>query len=645
MLQEIRDRLTGWIVWAVVALIGVPFALWGVESFFTGGSDPVVVKVGDQEITQSQFRAGYEQRYQQFQAMMGERFRPDMIDQNKFREAVLNDMTQESMMRQYVRKAGYYAGDSVLLKFLSSIPAFQKDGQFSTDAYRAALARQGQTPQGFEMQLRNSLEIDQLREAVLDTAFVTDADVADAYRVANQERGLSYAVLETAKYLPQVSVTDAQVQSRYDTDKSKYMAPERIKLAYVELSKDALPKGDVPSKDVLKVIYDAEKDSRFSTQEERKVSHILVTFGADKAAARKKIEEYAAKLKSGADFATLAKEVSDDSGSKAQGGDLGWIKRGGMMSDEFEKPLFALAKPGDVTEPVETKFGWHLIKLDAIKPAKTRPFDDPSVQSELVDLYSQRELQKRFQEQSDKLEQLAFENPASLDAVTKALNLEVKTTDWFTRAGGTGIAANDAVKQAAFSKEVASDGDNSKPITIAPGQVVVIRKADYEAPHQKPLSEVSDAVRNELMTEAARAKAQTEASQMAAAARAGQPVAQLATARGLTLKTPGLVRRDNTTEDHAIIDALFRLPLPKVDSVSATDIKLPNGDTAVVVLSEVKDAAWPATDPAAVARVQSQLRDALAGQEFGGYRKAIEKSVKVKVINPPVQGDAATPES
>jgi len=645
MLQEIRDKLTGWLVWVVVGLIGIPFALWGVESFFTSGSDPVVVKVGDQDITQSQFRTGYEQRYQQFQAMMGERFRADMFDQNKFREAVLNDMTQESMMRQYVRQAGYRAGDASLLKYLSSIPAFQKDGQFSTDAYKAALSRQGLTPQRFETQLRDSLEIDQLREAVIDTAFVTDADVAEAYRVANEERGLSYAVLDTAKYLSQVTVTDDQIKARYETDKSKFTAPERIKLAYVELSMDALSKAVTPTADVLKVIYNAEKDSRFSTPEERKASHILVAFGADKAAAKKKIEEYAAKLKGGANFADLAKEVSDDTGSKSQGGDLGWIKRGGMMSDQFEKPLYALAKVGEVTEPVQTQYGWHLIRLDEIKAAKTRPFEDAAVQAELSDLYRQRELQKRFQEQTEKLEQLAFENPASLDAITKALNLEVQTTDWLTRAGGPGIAANDTVKQAAFSKEVVGDGDNSKPLTIAPGKVVVIRKAEYEAPRQKPLTEVIETVRNDLRTEAARTKAATEASQMAAAARVGQSAAELAAARGLTLKTVGLIRRDNSSEDRSVISALFRLPRPKQGSVGASDIKLGNGDAAVVILTEVKDAPWPASDPAVVAKEQQQLRDALAGAEFNSYRKSIEQHIKVKVINTPVKEAAPTPES
>lgn len=645
MLQDIRDRLTGWLVWVVVGLICIPFALWGVDSFFTGSNDPVVVKVGDQKITESQFRNGYDQRYQQFQAMMGENFRADMFDQAKFRQAVLDDMTQEAMMRQYVRKSGYHASDATLLKYLSSVPAFQVDGQFSTDAYRAALSRQGLTPTQFEAQLRDSLEIDQLREAIIDTSFVTEADVAEAYRVQNEQRSLSYAVLDTAKYMAQVTVTDEQIKSRYDTDKSKYMAPERIKLAYVELSSDDLAKAAAPTADVLQVIYNAEKDARFSSPEERKASHILVAFGADKSVAKTKIAEYAAKLKGGANFADLAKTVSDDSGSKSQGGDLGWVKRGGMMSDEFEKPLYALNKVGAVTEPVETQYGWHLIRLDEIKVAKVRSFEDATVQAELADLYRQREVQKRFKEQTEKLEQLAFESPTSLDAVSKELNLPVQTTEWFTRAGGSGIAANDAVKQAAFSKEVVSDGDNSKPISLTPGKVIVLRKAEHEAPRQKPLTEVSDVVRLAVTTEAARAKAQVEATQMAAAARVGQSTAELAAARGLTLKVPGLVRRDNGTEDRAVIASLFRMPRPQQGAVSAADIKLSNGDSAVVILSAVQDAPWPAADASVVANAQKQLRDAVAGAEFGSYRKSIEKHVKVKVLNEPTTEAAPTPES
>lgn len=640
MLQAIRDRLTGWIVWFVVGLIVIPFAFWGIESFRTDGGDPAVAKVGDQEITQSQFKAAYEQRYQQYQAMMGERFRADQFDQNRFREAVLNDMTQESLLRQFVRDAGYRASDAALFKYLNSIPAFQLNGQFSKDAYLAALSRQGMKPERFESQLRDALEMEQMRESILQTTFVTDAGAAQSFRLAHQERELSYAVFDSSKYLNQVEPTEAQIKSRYETDKSRYMSPERIKLAYVELNVDVLQKSSAPSADVLQVIYKAEKEDRFTTAEERKARHILLNFGADKSASKAKITKLAEQIKNGASFSEMAKANSDDTGSKAQGGELGWIKRG-QMAAKFEQALFDLDK-GEVSDPVETEFGWHLIRIEDVKSEVTRAFDDASVQKELVDIYQNRELEKRFQEQTEKLEQLAFENPASLDAVVKALGLTVQTTDWMTRAGGiNGLTANDAIKQAAFSKEVVTDGDNSKPITVAPGKVVVIRKAEYEAPRQKLLDEVVDTVRADLKADAARTMAQVEAQQMAAAIRAGRPASQLAADRGVGLKNAGYIKRDNTTEDRAVLDILFRLPRPKVGESSVQNIKLANGNSAVVVLSGIKDAEWAAQSEES-AKQQALQRDAAAGAEFMAYQKTIEKEIKVKIINKPV-ADAVPP--
>lgn len=642
MLQAIRDKLTGWIVWFVVGLIVVPFAFWGIESFRTGGADPVVAKVGDQEITQSQFHNAYEQRYQQFQAMMGERFRADQFDQNRFRQAVLDDMTQESMLRQFVRKSGYRANDAELFKYISTIPAFQQNGQFSKDAYLAALSRQGMKPEHFETQLRDSLELEQMREAVVQTAFITESDAALAHRLSSEERALAYITFDFNKYLDQINPSNAQIRSRYETDKAKYMAPERIKLAYVELAADNLPKAAPPPADVLQVIYNAEKESRFTTAEERRARHILISFGADKAAAKAKCEKLAEQIKKGGNFAEIAKANSDDTGSKAQGGELGWIKHGQMV-EKFEKALYAL-KPNEISEPVETEFGWHLIQAEEVKPARVRPFDDPAVRAELTEIYINREREKRFQEQTEKLEQLAFENPASLDAIVKALGLTVQATDWFTRAGGpNGITANDAIKQSAFSKEVVSDGDNSKPITLAPGKVVVIRKAEYEAPRQKTLEEMTEAVRADLKADAAKTKAQLEAQQMAAAVRAGQPVAELAMARGVSVKSVGYVKRDNTVEDRAVIETLFRMPRPKAGDSTAQDIRLANGSVAVVVLSGIKDAE-PAKPDEATQQLTRQ-RDALAGAEFGAYRKAIEKDIKVKIVNPPAPDSAPTPES
>ena len=177
MLQSIRDRLTGPLVWFVVGLIAIPFAFWGIDSFNTGGGDPVMAEVGDQKITQNEFSRAYEQRYQQYRSLLGENFRADLFDENQFRRLTLDDMVQESALRQFARASGYRASDAVLRDYLVSIPAFQKDGRFSAETYRELLQRQNLPVDRYEAQLRESLVIDQLRGAVQDTSFATEQDV------------------------------------------------------------------------------------------------------------------------------------------------------------------------------------------------------------------------------------------------------------------------------------------------------------------------------------------------------------------------------------------------------------------------------------------------------------------------------------
>ncbi|MGH8443674.1 MAG: peptidylprolyl isomerase, partial [Solimonas sp.] len=320
---------------------------------------------------------------------------------------------------------------------------------------------------------------------------------------------------------------------------------------------------------------------------------------------------------------------SDDAGSKAKGGDLGWLKRG-QMPETFEKAVWSLAG-GATSEPVETEFGWHLIHVDEIKAATVKPFDNADVQTELAELYRNREQQKHFQDLNDKIEQLAFENPTSLDPVAKELNLQVQTTDWFTRAGGSGIAAVDAVKEAAFSPEVVKDGENSKPLAISDNKVVVIRKAEYEAPRQRSFDEVAGDIRNALRAEQAKAKAQADAQALLAALKGGQPLAAAAAAKGYEVKDAGSLRRDNRSEDRALVEAVFKLPRPAGETPSYGEATLANGNVAVLALRKIDTPPAEALPPEAGA----QFNQLVAGTEFAAYRARISEKVKVTLVNPP----------
>lgn len=632
MLQSIRDRLTGPIVWFVIGLIGIPFAFWGIQSFDGGGGDPVVVSVGDHDITQTQFRQAYDQRYQQYRALLGQSFRADLFDEARFRQLTLDDMVQESAMRQYSRSEGYRASDATLRDFLVSIPAFQKDGKFSADTYRELLLRQGLKPDRYEAQLRESLVIDQLRGAVQETAFVTAAESWDAYRLERQTRRIAVVPVPAKEFRDKISVSDAQIAERYETDKARHQSPERIRLAYVELDRSRLAPAEIPPPEALRTLYDQEKDARFASTEERRARHILIGFGADKEAARKRVEALIAQLRNGGDFAKLAQEHSEDSDSRTKGGDLGWVRKGTMVP-KFEDALFGL-KSGEIAGPVETEFGWHAIRLDEIKPAAVRPFEDPGVQAELIEAYRGREGDKRFREMSAKLEQLAFENTA-LEPVATELGLKIATTDWFTRAGGTGIAALDAVKQAAFSPEVIQDGANSKPLVASADALVVIHKAEYEPARQLSLEEVRESLRDVLVAEGAAKLAREAAEALLAEVRAGKTLADAAQARGLAVQFEGEARRGQAQLDAPVVEAAFRMPRPEQGKTEARVVENGSREVFVVALSAVNDPPRPEQADKSYADEQARLRESVAGAEFSAYRKAIENEVKVKRVNAP----------
>ncbi len=639
MLQTIRDRMTGPVLWGIIGILIVPFAFFGIQSLQGGGgADPTVAEVGGIKITQSQFHNAYQRAYQELAQREGDSFRADEVQQAKLRDSVLKSLIQDLVMRQYTRDTGYRVDDAGLRAELEAMPYFQDQGHFSADRYRAVLASVGQTPEQFETQQRTQLPQEQLRGAVLDSAFITPREGEAAWKLLHQQRVFSYVKFEPARYQAAVSISDDQIKQRYEQKKDGYKAPERIKLAYVELALDELPKAAAPTADVLKAIYEARKAALFSTPEQRHASHILIAFGADKDAAKKKADELYAKIKGGADFAEAAKANSDDPGSRTKGGDLGWVKHG-MMVPKFESALFAMGKAGDVGEPIQTEYGWHIIKLDEVKTAATSPFEDAAVQKQLLDLYQQQDAITRFNDMSAKLDQLSFENSASLDPVAKALGLQVKATDWFTRKGGQDVAANQAVIAAAFSQPVLQDGENSKPIGLDPQHLVVVRKAEYEAPRQLSQAEVADQIRSELRDETTKAKAAAAAAALLKSVDEGQTFEAATKAAGLSPIAPGTVQRDNKDLPPALVGAVFKLPRPAGSKLVYSQAPLDGGDIAVIALSAVNDPQPQSTDQDSIHASSAQLRNARAGAEMAAYRDVVEKQVKVNIKATPATSD------
>jgi peptidyl-prolyl cis-trans isomerase D len=631
MLQNIRERVTGPFAWIIIGLLIVGFSLWGIESYFTTPPNPKLAEVGDVEITRAELQRAYDQRYQRLQALLGENFRHDMIDPAAFRRSVLEDLVQEALLEQYVASERYSVSDAQVLDYLKRIPAFQVDGSFSPEAYRAALSREGLKASGFENQLRTSLQVEQMRAGLLESAIVTAKDIETQWRLERQQREASLLSFDIGRYQGAAAPDEAAIAARYERDKASYVTPERVRIEYLELDRNALPPAAAPEEELLRALYEAEKASRFSRPEQRQARHILVQVNdqTSDAQARAKAEGLRAQLDKGADFAALAQQHSDDPGSKARGGLLDPVTRG-ALDPAFEQALFGL-KPGEISAPVRSSFGWHLIRAERIEPEQVKPFTDPAVRAEVLSLYREREIDERFRQMAEKLDELSFEHPDSLQPLAKALGLEIQSSDWLTRTGGSGIAAVPEVLETAFSDAVLKDKVNSAPVKAGANRLVVLRVAAHEAARQRPLAEVRAEIAEQLRLENARARAQADGEKALAALGQGRPLAEVAASLGVAPRALGFVGRQDPNLPPAVLAELFRMPRPEAGKASYAGVVLADGGYAVLALTAVQDGNVAAMSTEDREAQLQMLNGRLAGSEFAAFKRALEQDIKVKI--------------
>jgi len=632
MLQSIRDKTSGPIAYVVVGLISLVFGVWGIGSYFTESPNPAVAEVGGTEITKYELQRAYDQRYQRLQQLMGDRFDHDSIEPDRFRREVLRGLIERELLAQYARDMGYRVGDQELLAALRQDQRFQVDGEFSADRYRSLLGQAGISAAAFENSLRGDLQVQQIRQGVLDTAFVTHNAVAHAWRLKNQRRKLSYLRFNPSAFRESVDIGQGDIEAYYRDHPDAFMTPERVQLAYVELDKNALKVVDSPDKKILKAIYEQEKEARFKATERRRARHILIRIDEDTSneAARKEVQRLAKRLEEGADFGELAREHSDDKGTAEKGGQLDWVTRG-TMTAAFEETLFKL-ESGEISKPVKTEFGWHLIKLEEIDPAEVKPFDAPEVQEELRAMYRKQEREERFRQMRDKLDQLAFEAPETLDPIAEELGLEIERTDWITREGtDQGLGQHQSVIDAAFSDAVLKDRLNSTPISLSGDRLVVLRVAEHKPAERKPLETVSDEIRDRLIAQRAREKAAAAAEEALRKAREGGSLEALSGSGPGSYKPPRWISRDDSDMPSALREAVYGLPRPGEGAPAYGKAVIDGGAAVVVALYEVENGDLAEAKDEDTQQLSREARSRLAGLEFSALRQSLRDEYEVVI--------------
>lgn len=486
-MDRIREGSTGLVVKIILGLIIFSFVFAGVGSYLVGGSQPLAAKVGEREITRNDFEQVYQNERNRMQSQLGEYFStllgdPAYVEQ--FRKSVLDRMVNDALLDNQAQSLGLRVSDEQIRQAIISMPQFQKDGKFDEEIYNISLRRAGFSSDSFAEYLRQDLVRNQLILALESTEFTLDSEVQAQGALEAQQREIRTITLDTVEFAKKATVTDEEIQTYYDENKQQFVRPEQVKVSYIELSGNALKEQAPITDEEIQTYYNQNKD-KYSTQEKREVSHILIN--GDEADANAVL----ARLDAGEDFATVAKEESQDIPTAKEGGSLGWIERG-VIDPEFEDAAFQLVNIGDHSGVVKSAFGYHIIQLDGIEAPKTKAL--AKVSAEIKTFLVDEHAADAFYSLQSELAEKAFESPDSLDDAAEAVNAKIVTSDFFSQADAPEVLSNSSVLQAIYSPEVKEDGLNSDVIEIAPEHIVVVRVEDVREEMVLPLDEVKSAV-------------------------------------------------------------------------------------------------------------------------------------------------------
>lgn len=634
VLQKFRDRLTGVMAIFVLALLAVPFALVGVNSYFSPDTENNIAIVNKEGITLSDYNTSFQNYRERMRSFLGENFDAERFDGPVVRRQHLDSMIDQELLRQAAAETGLSVDDQTLAQAIRDIPGFQVDGEFNVEVYQSQLSAQGLTPQAFESRMRASMVLRQYPATISASAIATPREVDEYIRLQEQERVfgalLVMAELDEAEPAP---VDDERIQSWYESHSEDYRLPERVVVEYVELNAAEMVAEEPVDEDTLRQRFE-EQAGRFITPEARLASHILIevdpTAGeAEIETAREKAQALYERAIAGEDFAELAREHSEDRGSAASGGDLDWVEPG-VMVEAFENALYELTMESPISEPVQTGFGWHVIQLRDIRPAEGMTFEEArgTLEAEIVAERNER----RFLEVADRLVDIVYEDPTTLEAAADELGLEIQIAGPFDRSGAEeGVAANPKFVETAFSDLVLLQGSASDPVDLGPNHIAVLRLREHLPEAPRPLEEVRDEVIAAIQRDDAMQGAESRASALLERLQAGESLQALSEETGL-----GFVESEGATRTASEISPdlrteLFEMAAPSEGSVSREVVPLDEG-YAVVELREVKPGSLSEEEQARRDSYRRRLANVRASIETQAFLRMLREQSEIRVF-------------
>lgn len=630
MLEQIREKAPRWLVSLILLLLVIPFALWGVNSYVqpTGGAD--AARVGGAAISVGELQQALRQEGQRLRQALGDAYSPALMDNPETRRAVLERLVNRELLAADAGERRLHVSDPTVLAVIQATDAFAGENGFDRARYESVLRRQGLTPAAFEADLKRSLALQQIQGGLADSAFISEAELDALAALWFERRDLRLATLEWQKFAPATAPDDAAIAAYFDAHKAEFMTDEQVRLAYLELSLDAMATKLTVDDAMIEKRYE-ELMPELGGAEQRQARHILIRIPGDATPetvdqARKKADELRARLISGADFAALAKAESADSGSAEQGGDLGYFERG-SMTPAFEEAAFTLPL-NTLSEPVRTPFGFHLIEVTGIRPSTAPPL------AEIRDTLRQRVQRELAEEQffaaAETLRTQSFEHPDTLAPAAQALDLKVQEIGPVSRRGGEGVAANPEFLRHAFSTE-AIGGDNSEVFELGEGHYAVLRVLEHTPATQRPLEDVKTDITARLRQQEGAAAARAAGEALLARLRAGETVdTELTAHQTAFVDLPDVGREGKEGLSDAVLKKAFTLSVDEGKPGQA-GIELDNGNY-VIVAATARRPGPMATNAEARDALRRQLLTIRADQALTAQLAALRERHPVRIL-------------
>ena len=620
MLEKFRSYAQTKAAKIILALILVPFALFGIDSYLNqAGNNLSIAKVNGYKIALPEYNRAIENVRNRIMSE-GKKVDPAMFDSFEFKESVIDDRITKQLLNNDIKKSKFKITDQQLSQYIIGMPEFQKDGKFSQEIYDKVLQNNQLTPKKFEESIRNDLLIQQVRDGLQKLTFIPPSNLEETLKATSQQREISIAEFKTKEYMAKANIAEKDMQAFYDQNKSKFLAPEQVKAEFVVFSlANILPTINV-TEDEIKSFYKTNAD-KYQNQQQREASHILIAASknappAEKAKAKAKAEDILNQIrKSPKQFEELATKYSQDPESAKKGGDLGAFGRG-MMVKPFDDAVFSM-KVNEISNIVESDFGYHIIKLTKVI-GEGGGFDSmrPQIKAELIYQKGQEKFAALAEEFSNKV----YEQSSSLDAVSKKFNLPIQKTDWISRNDSDKFFKNETLMSALYSKESIKDRRNTEAIEVTPNNLISARVVDYKAQTTKPFADVKKNIEDYLKFESAKKTVAKE----------GETVLKsLAdTSRKIDWQPSVLVDRKNTKDfSDAVINHAYKMPTDKLPSYSG----FMDGNNGYIIVKVNKVAFPNDSNEENKKAFASDYTEALSAEYLSAYLKGLKAKASVSV--------------